>query len=83
MKGDCSGSTDLVSDKPLLELLVIHYSNGLPQPGLYILCIYTNMESSLASRHNAANGICANTTQKLSIIKYSDLSPTGDSYTIL
>lgn len=42
VKGDCNCSADLVSDKTLQELLVIHCSNGLPQLGFYILlCIST------------------------------------------
>lgn len=40
VKGDCSCRADLVSDKTVPEFLVIHCSDGLPQPGLYMpLCV--------------------------------------------
>lgn len=73
MKGDRNCRADLVSDKTVPEFLVIHCSDGLPQPGLYMpLCVYANAESSLASRLNIANG-CEQRQQKLNVIKYLGL----------
>lgn len=73
-KGDCRYPANLVSGRTLDEL-VIHCSNGLPQPGshLYTLLGMYQHGVYLAWRLILANGIWANTTRKLDILKYSGL----------